>query len=454
MNKNDRTWTLSKAGAQWIGEDISMFYNRECYDTLLNKMKDRSRVLVIGTPGIGKTMFLQRLLVDIVERAKDTNQRIPSINYITCEKSVAKTYRLKFNGDTEMADLDSVDFELSDSVDLEHPRGITRTVLVASDKDVNYNSFDKRVGEAGEKGITLGMRLCTLEELMAMNPGMNAIEGQFCYDIVGGSARNFQRCIVPGDFSLSIVEETMLWYFGNEIKQTFSSTWGGALSVISKEFGKTKDQHYNVMNSLMRHRDDGLHPMWASKFMECLASVVFVQKEASMYNAVKDLVGTSGLGMFFECIAHRKLTANKIFMMTPLHPKNKRNVSRETVRLDLRGVKVLPLRTDDAIGTMPAKSYGICGPNFNLIDGVVQPTDFLQMTIADHHNGATDSLMTLQNFLLESDRTKHRMVFIVPKDKLKTFKYQTSLNSIQQFVLCPDDTVDEEIMHNKRPRLR
>jgi hypothetical protein len=39
-----------------------------------------------------------------------------------------------------------------------------------------------------------------------------------------------------------------------------------ALSNICEEFGK--DRKYNVLNSLMMHRNADGKPLWASKFME------------------------------------------------------------------------------------------------------------------------------------------------------------------------------------------
>jgi hypothetical protein len=42
-------------------------------------------------------------------------------------------------------------------------------------------------------------------------------------------------------------------------------------------------------------------PLWASKFMEVLASVIFEHKEPSMYDAVTEHLGKAALSNFFEC---------------------------------------------------------------------------------------------------------------------------------------------------------
>jgi hypothetical protein len=198
-------------------------------------------------------------------------------------------------------------YVLSESVDIQHPRGTTLTIVVASDKDINYNEFDKRIAERwGYVGM---MPLCSFKELMAMNSGMDSGEAQFQHDVYGGSARNFNRSRMDSNIEIVFVEETMLWYFGATIREQYGDAWMPVVSVISAEFGKSKDKQYNVMNSLMRHFNVSMTPMWASKFMEVLASVIYEQKEPSMYEAVAELLGNAALGTFFECISHRKLTA-------------------------------------------------------------------------------------------------------------------------------------------------
>lgn len=164
VTKNGREWTLS-GEVPWIGR-VKTFYNRECYDTIQNNIANMSAVLVKGTPGIGKTMFLQRVLVDIVEAARAAGKALPTIDYVRYEINIAVQYRLHSDGTVSFGNRNSVDYCLSDSVDLETLFGTTLTLLVASVKESNYNTFSKRVAEASRKGIVLHMDLCTLDELM------------------------------------------------------------------------------------------------------------------------------------------------------------------------------------------------------------------------------------------------------------------------------------------------
>ena len=49
------------------------------------------------------------------------------------------------------------EYVLSDSVDLNSPRGTVLNMVVASDKDSNYNNFRKRIKETDGKGLEVVM---------------------------------------------------------------------------------------------------------------------------------------------------------------------------------------------------------------------------------------------------------------------------------------------------------
>jgi hypothetical protein len=329
--KNGRNWTLSNSQL-WIG-NVSTFYNRECYDDLCSEIDSKAVVLITGTPGIGKTMFLQRLLVDIVDRHRNGSQgdKFPAINYITREGGNVVTYRLGENGSATLANHDSVGYVFSDSVDIEHPRGEILTLEVASHNESNYNTFFKRVLEAGERGATFAMPLCTLSELSAMCPLVTPAQCQFGYDVFGGSARNFKGMLSNngGGFGVlapvELISETMTWYFGKECQQDFPQPWESAFHLISWALGgKGLAQRYTVVNSLFRHRDGRGVTRWASKFMEFLASRILGLKEVSIHEEIKRIAVESGLGIMFENIAHSQLTCSDLdFDVKPLHKKTR-----------------------------------------------------------------------------------------------------------------------------------
>ena len=61
---------------------IQGFYNRPCYDDFISLLSDKNRVLIKRTSGIGKTLFLQRVLIHLVRSAKLEGRVIPSVHYM------------------------------------------------------------------------------------------------------------------------------------------------------------------------------------------------------------------------------------------------------------------------------------------------------------------------------------------------------------------------------------
>jgi hypothetical protein len=460
VNKNGRLWTLP-GSVPGIG-GVETFYNRECYDDICEKMGKMRRVLVKGTPGIGKTMFLQRLLVDIVEKVKATAEEedkplvIPTIDYLTEEQKVVKTYILHSDGTvTERQISRDADYVFSDSVDINRAYGKVLTLEVASDKDKNYNHFLKRIKEAGIRGDVMLMPLCAFDELRQMNPKITLGDCQLRYDIFGGSARNFKSALTGHTTRIDLVEETMLWYFGADIKRECEESWERALSNIYEEFGKSPDQKYNVFNSVMRHRDAEQQDIWASKFMEILASKIYEKREASMFAEIEKLIGSSGVGNFFESISHIQLTTSTTsFNLKPLFKRGAKGVCRDPVSFKFPK-HVVRLRNVEDISQLPNNSYGLpVTPNFPLVDAIVQPAVLLQMTVsATEHRGAVNRLQDIRKHLSEKNPSKHKMVFVVPKKNMKTFKYQEDLSDIPQFVLCPDPVLNTMEQNKKRKRV-
>ena len=440
--KKDRKWTL-KAKKPWIG-GVTTFYNRVCYDNLVAEMENKKLILVKGTPGIGKTMFLQRLLVDIVQKvqkAANSQKSFPTIDYVRCEKGVTKTYRLLHDGKVILSDDPSaVDYELSDSVDMGSPHGTKYTIEVASNKDRNYKEFGKRLMERKDGTALYGaMELCSLEELKIMNAGMTDKEYQFRYDVFGGSARYFGMRQVGVVGVVSLVEETMKWYFSDEYNdQGLTSVLNIALKVICEEFAKTDKAL--TFNSLMRHRAHGKE-IWASKFMETLAGEAFDRRETSMSDAMMELGNASTFGNLFEVIAHRKLLQCKEnYIMYPLYKKFARGVNRDPVKIKFNNPMVRRRKVED-IKSIPTNNYGLpLFTNFPLVDAIVPPATLLQMTVSENnHKGAVAQLETIREQLpKETASRKHRMIFVVPQKNMDTFQYQENLGNICQFVMCPD----------------
>ena len=160
--ENPRLWSLH-GGIKWIG-GVQELFNRPCYDEITEDISSLTHALVIGTPGIGKTLYLQVLLVHLFMRAKEEGRDIPTIHYMYEAKK--KVVTLSFLSDGSVIDITNVgrvpdpEYLLSDSVDLNKPSGTVLNLEVASDKPRNYNEFQKRIGEPGAlRGETIIMPL-------------------------------------------------------------------------------------------------------------------------------------------------------------------------------------------------------------------------------------------------------------------------------------------------------
>ena len=104
---------------------------------------------------------------------------------------------------------------------------------------------------------------------------------------------------------------------------------------------------------------------------------------------------------------------------------------------------ITQLRSISDIDKLNDGSYGLpIFDNFPLVDAIIQPNMLLQFTTSPkNHNGSVDSLSKIRCLLREKDFNKHIMVFVVPKDNLRSFKYQIGLN-ISQFSTCDDAVAD------------
>ena len=80
-NPDNPRLRMLPGGVKWIG-GLRVIYNRRCYDEITNDLPSHSHVLVIGTPGIGKAVYLQTLLASIARQAREGNRKLPRTHYL------------------------------------------------------------------------------------------------------------------------------------------------------------------------------------------------------------------------------------------------------------------------------------------------------------------------------------------------------------------------------------
>jgi GTPase SAR1 family protein len=444
--KQGRKWTLSN-GEKWLG-DVDVLYNRVVYDELISQMKDKKLVLIKGTPGIGKTTFLQRLLVEIVENNQDN---VPTIVLALREEGAISKYWLNSDGTIESYDIRiqgrGPQIFLSDSVDSDGISGFDLHVEVASSKESNYNNFNKQVRHH-RRGLDTYMELFSFDELCEIRGNMTIDEAKFRYSIVGGSARNFIFIFPTKVDVIPFVEEVLSWFFADtNWKATFNEAFVGYCRYISQQL---KDGS-NVVNSLFRH-NIASRDQWASKCMEIISAEITLHQEISLQAELQSLLTSSGMGDLFESLMHRKITkSGYLLTVTPLLKPNSKNVSRDNVVLRV-DYPIALIENVSNIVNLTIERYGLpMYSNFPLVDAVVQPNILIQFTISPYyHKGAVDQLNSIRNGLIEKNKTKHMMIFVIPIRNKKTFKWQQDLKDIAQYISLDNEVASEQLNNTSK----
>ena len=338
---------------------------------------------------------------------------------------------------------------LSDSVDIDPPYGTVLNMVVASDKEPNYNNFWKRTLEAKKNGTMTVMPVFSVEEILSIKPiDMDDCIAQFRYDVFGGSARNFGGESTDATDILPVVEETLTLLFP-DIKEQHHDSWTSACLQISLTLkGKERNSGPTVsatINSMMQHTDTNSSRMWASVVMKLLAAAIVDQRTANVVNELEILIGKSGLGNMFEAFGHRKLLMSTVpYLLKPLSASIPKTMP--TFRNMTFSLPVVRLKTVDDIQNLPIATYGLpMTSNFPILDAIIQPDTLLQFTISPvQHKGEMGQLSKIRA-LLQAPMEDHRIIFIIPAKNIETFRYHPNLSDMHQFVCVDDPSVIKNI---------
>ena len=452
--ENPRLWSLH-GGIKWIG-GVQELFNRPCYDEITEDISSLTHALVIGTPGIGKTLYLQVLLVHLFMRAKEEGRDIPTIHYVYEAKK--KVVTLSFLSDGSVIDITNVgrvpdpEYLLSDSVDLNKPSGTVLNLEVASDKPRNYNEFQKRIGEPGAlRGETIIMPLWSLDELLCIRPASMRRElAEFRYHIYGGSARNFMFFNHVRNRVLPVVEDTMnlVFRYAN-LSDMYPDDWSNTARHISARLTGEFDANSanpSTLNSMLQHLLPNGEKIWASKFMELLAGAIFEDRSNDIAEELRRIIRSSGEGNLFESLGHRKLLKSLVpFTLKPLlNPLPNDKPAFPSAQFNLSAVL---FNTIAEITHLPDGTYGLpVTGNFPLVDAIVQPNMMIQFTISPTgHTGSVKNLPDICAGLHEKDLTKVKFVFVIPKDNVASFRGEEGLVvgeiAIPQYICLDDPSV-------------
>ena len=454
--ENPRLWSLH-GGIKWMG-GIQKLYNRPCYDEITKNISTLTHALVLGTPGIGKTLYLQVLLVHLVRRAKDEGKDLPSIYYKY--SSGDRSTILSFLSDGTVVNISNVvepptpDYLLSDSVDLKVAPGKMLNLEVASDKEPNYNTFQKRVEEAGGMGRSLVMPLFSFHELLCIRPaGMDNWCAEFRYDVFGGSARNFKAVQERVVAVHPVVDDTLTRMFP-DVKEKHYDAWDSVACQVWEKLNQKANDKQATVNSMMWHMLPNQSKTWASKFMGWLAAAIVDDRTADIVNELEGVIGKAGVGMLFETVGHRKLLRSTVhFLLKPLYESlSSTKPAFESAQFNL---SVVRFKTVDDIARLPNGTYGVPLTNtFPVADSIIQPDTIIQFTISpEKHKGSLEQLTEIRKCLraLPND---HRIIFVVPPENINTFRYHPKLSGIRQFVWVADPSVvgEQSLMSEKEKK--
>ena len=412
---------------------------RACYVSLADKVLNgvTKISLVLGIKGIGKTVFMNYLIVRIVEKYRALGEVVPNIVY-TWKSDVTERMLFSVHGVMTLLTSTLAPHYLSDSVDIADASWGTELLLEVSSYDSNnYGKFEDRMAEGGMGAYEYHLPAWGLDELLIVHPISETHSKEdaiFLFMVFGGSVRYSSP---GGGLSLSCedyIQRSALWFFGPDIQRKNPSIWCWAMHVIRMRMNMLEasagkltadrvavgslfvDPHISVEGTgyyIVGH---------TSRFMRFLAGCIRDDAETTLWNPFKDIIGGGGEGVAFESLGHKTLVAtDQEYVAENMNSKARRN---KTFTKSFYQMPRVLIRSVDGIEQLKDDQYGLplfC--NFALVDVVIQPNLLLQFTIGKTHGQASDvgKYAALRSQLRGAMET-HKLIFVVRLDNLEEFK--------------------------------
>eukprot|EP01036_Dinobryon_divergens_P037006 gene37006-48292_t len=194
--------------------------------------------LILGPKGIGKTMFLNYLIVRIVEKERAA-QSLQTLSIVYLHSlSTTTDQGIRFTSQGVSINSDGAEYFLSDSLDIcDGTLGNKLLLEVASESQGNYKNFSVRLCE--KNGERIVMDVWSLAELE---------------QVFGGRVRQVLGGISDAPEVLDSIETTARWFFGLALKEAFPKSWNRALQIIRNTIkdaqGKTSKEELAITTSL------------------------------------------------------------------------------------------------------------------------------------------------------------------------------------------------------------
>ena len=307
---------------------------------------------------------------------------------------------------------------------------------------------------------------------------------QFLFDVFGGSLRLIKGVLtaveenLTGDISKRIDDE-LSFYFGDELEGNKSlkeclntpnklvpglplSLWSNCvfaitnmLAIASTNLGQN-DLAQVINRSMFRHFivDEMfavVHESWASGFMKALAGNIIEDCNTNILVELRGIFGGCGMGVMFERHAFREMFDNlkngKEYHVAKMFDSG---TTRSGVVLNVKIKRRVFLRSIEDIKQLQIGEIGVpTVPNFLLVDFIIKPNWFLQMTEAENiHVGAFEKLGKLRE-ALGGKFEDQKMLFVLNNEKnYSAFKFSKDLRGILQFKVGVGLTVPKKRKRN------
>lgn len=496
---------------------------RDEYIRIWNKLHEPTNIksiVVEGTKGIGKTLFMSWLVYHIVEEEKKLHGSSSMIHdgssssntaasSVSCVKEYhrpvillgwntdPRSYFVLFHNQSDIPTVKayssvndvlnngftSIDYYLSDE----------KTTQVVPVKRWQLSLFSLGNPDKARSVIQTAtdptfdiilMDVLTIDELVALavKKNFDQNDGKFIYTVFGGSARMLSLFISiknKKDKSELFVKNDALLYnrlltefFGDTDFADCGELIQDAANVFAFLQQCTRGQRMEVsamaeMSSLFVHWTMNAQfrfQRFASTFMKYLASWIEDNQTDTVFGELKKIVNASGIGFAFEREVIKMFLSdrnNREFEMTKLNPKRSTIVDAVKRELFQFTRKVFIYSIDD-IKNLQEHELGVPAiPNFPLVDFILKPSIYFQVTIQKNkHKGAVHLLGDLNEIMSQTNgrrrtRTKPKMVFVLSKENYDDFKYNEDLKNIEQYKMlagfsasrtrprCDDEEVEQ-----------
>jgi hypothetical protein len=473
FSEDDVSWTLAENG-------LLMIYEREVYIEIFELLctGDLKKMLVIGTPGIGKSVLEFYLMYRLAKFWKDSNDgKVHSILYKPRSSETNPIrYLLETDGTEHRVYLVPCIVHIQPDYYFTNTYSDmnfipTKTILHVTSpgsRGGGTREFEKSLGvlirrNLGDQVTMLPFSWDEAQFLLFIINQLNIKknkseityeEFQFMFWIFGGSARLLSsepQRDTPTNIQ-EFVETEMNDFFDGittndnvGMKEAFAATWESCCKLISSilsSAGRGQISAEFVTLSMFKHVYYGELFDWASPFMKYLAGAIVDDHNDNVLNELKSLFNNSNSAMdaLFERCAIKEILTNFKNGQRYICDKLRKSKYEKKTNWVFEGTftrKVIINKIED-IQNMQSGEFGVPNiPNFALVDLVYKGEDneliLFNMYYGDgkKHKGAVDNLIDIQN-ANNGPNVKDKMIFVL-KSENTTFEFQDDLKTINQY---------------------